>query len=589
MDATWLIEHRLQTVLEVRGGARVAEVAARYGASRQSVYRWKARYERDGLAGLHDKSRRPRSSPQRIPAELEALVCELRLAHPRWGARRLVFELSQRGVDRVPARATVHRALVRNGLVNRQQQLHKRTYRRWQRETPMHLWQLDIVGGIYLADGRECKMVTGIDDHSRYVVVASVLAVPNGRAVCEAFSAAMREHGVPSEVLTDNGKQFTGRFTKPRPAEVLFERVCRENGITARLTRPSSPTTTGKIERWHQTLRREFLDHSGPFADIPAAQAAIDAWVAGYNHSRPHQSLDMAVPASLFRPARTRLTSPATSTTSAGTAKELTPAPLRKDSFLVPVSANAVEFDTVVANSGLLSVLPRIQRIRMTSAHIGELAHVWADEHSIHIQIGGKLVKTVASNLIAADLRELRMRGASPAGPPPAVASAARDTVLPAGAIVELDRSVDSSGVCRLGTHKLTLGSALASKPATLRLDGHLVHVICQGLLAKTLPCPIPAEQRGQLRGARLATSPLPPPPAGPIQVERRVPTDGVVMVTRQRIRIGRTHAGKTVTIQIEDTCLRVLHDGEEINVHHRTTNEPVTRFRAYASRQPSN
>jgi transposase InsO family protein len=256
VDGTWLAEHRLHSVLEVRGGASVAEVAARYGASRQSLYRWKARYERDGVAGLQDRSRRPRSSPRRIPAEVEALVCELRRAHPRWGARRLVFELGERGVARVPSRATVHRALVRNGFVVLQHQTHKRKYRRWQRETPMHLWQIDIVGGIYLADGRECKMVTGIDDHSRYVVIAAVLAVPNGRAVCEAFTAAMRDHGVPSEVLTDNGKQFTGRFTKPRPAEVLFERTCRENGITARLTKPSSPTTTGKIERWQCATRR---------------------------------------------------------------------------------------------------------------------------------------------------------------------------------------------------------------------------------------------------------------------------------------------------------------------------------------------
>ena len=199
----WLAEHRLRAVLEVRGGAAVAEAAARYGASRQSVYAWKARYERDGVAGLQDRSRRPRTSPRRMPAEVEALVCELRRAHPRWGARRLAFELGRRGVDRPPSRATVHRALVRNGLVEPQEQRHQRKYRRWQREAPMQLWQLDLVGGIYLADGRECKMLTGIDDHSRFVVIAKVLAVPNGRAVCEAFSEAMRRYGIPSEVLTD--------------------------------------------------------------------------------------------------------------------------------------------------------------------------------------------------------------------------------------------------------------------------------------------------------------------------------------------------------------------------------------------------
>ena len=133
---------------------------------------------------------------------------------------------------RVPSQATVHRVLVRNGLVRAEEQDHPRKYKRWQRETPMHLWQLDLVGGMYLADGREFKLLTGIDDHSRYVVVAAVLAVPNGRAVCEAFTAAMDRYGVPSEVLTDNGKQFTGRFTKPMPAEVFFERE-RSSGSSA--------------------------------------------------------------------------------------------------------------------------------------------------------------------------------------------------------------------------------------------------------------------------------------------------------------------------------------------------------------------
>ncbi|GAA0839897.1 hypothetical protein GCM10009525_51740 [Streptosporangium amethystogenes subsp. fukuiense] len=106
--------------------------------------------------------------------------------------------------------------------------------------------------------------------------------------------------GVPEEVLTDNGKQFTGRFTKPRPIEVLFERICRENGVTVRNTKPRSPTTTGKIERWHKTVREEFLSHEG-FASLQAAQALLDACVADYNAVRPHQALDMATPADLSR------------------------------------------------------------------------------------------------------------------------------------------------------------------------------------------------------------------------------------------------------------------------------------------------
>ena len=94
----------------------------------------------------------------------------------------------------------------------------------------------------------------------------------------------MRTYGIPDEVLSDNGKQFTGRFGKSRPAEVLFERICRRNGIRQRLTRPFSPTTMGKVEHWHQTLRVEFLNDAGPFDTIEAAQAAIDAWREEYNH-----------------------------------------------------------------------------------------------------------------------------------------------------------------------------------------------------------------------------------------------------------------------------------------------------------------
>ena len=265
----WQVEHRYRAVMEVLDGSPVSEVAVRYGVSRQSVYAWRDRYAAGGIDGLRDGSRRPRTSPSRLPAETEALVCELRRAHPRWGARRIAFEAAQRGVDRAPSRATVHRVLERNGMVVPQAQRHKRKYKRWQRETPMALWQLDLVGGIYLADGRECKLLSGIDDHSRFVVCAAVLAVPSGRAVADAFTAAMRTYGVPSEVLTDNGKQFTGRFTKPRPAEVLFERVCREHGITAKLTGPYSPTTTGKVERWHRTLRRELLDAAGRSPTCP--------------------------------------------------------------------------------------------------------------------------------------------------------------------------------------------------------------------------------------------------------------------------------------------------------------------------------
>ncbi|MGW2539552.1 integrase core domain-containing protein [Kitasatospora sp. NPDC001574] len=307
---------------------------------------------------------------------------------------------------------------------------------------------VDLVGGIYLADGRECKMLTGIDDHSRFVV-STVLAVPSGLAVADAFVQAMRVHGVPAEVLTGNGKQFTGRFTKPRPAEVLFERVCRENGITARLIKPYSPTTTGKIERWHQTLRRELLDVAGPFADLPAVQAAVDAWVRTYNTVRPHQALDMATPASRFRPNPPPEPTTIVPVRSPDAEPELV-TELRPSTLLMPMSAPAVECETVVTPSGHVGVLPRIQRVRFGKDHAGRRVHVRVDEITIHISLDGKLVKTAASRLGPDDLRELAMRGAVEAGPPPAAAAVQPGQVDP-GTVIEADRNVNQYGIALLG------------------------------------------------------------------------------------------------------------------------------------------
>ena len=111
----------------------------------------------------------------------------------------------------------------------------------------MELWQLDIVDGIRLADGSETKIVTGVDDHSRFCVIATVVRRATGRAVCAAFTDALHAYGFPDEVLTDNGKQFTGRFTRPRPAEVMFERICRRTATSNRGHRPQPGRWNGFI------------------------------------------------------------------------------------------------------------------------------------------------------------------------------------------------------------------------------------------------------------------------------------------------------------------------------------------------------
>jgi transposase InsO family protein len=576
-DRQWRVEHRYRAVLDVLEGTPVAEVARQYGASRQSVHTWLRRFQAQGRIGLEERSRRPGSSPTRLPAEIEALICELRRAHRRWGPRRIVHELGLRGVSPVPGRTTVYRVLVRNGLVEPQKQNHQRRYRRWQREAPMQLWQMDIMGGVFLADGRETKLVTGIDDHSRFVVIAQVVVEPSGRAVCQAFTDAMGRYGVPAEVLTDNGKQFTGRFTKPFPAEVLFERICRENGITARLTKPRSPTTTGKIERFHKTLREELLDDVAAYESLAAAQASIDAWVYGYNYRRPHQSLDMAIPVSVFRPTPPPVP-PAEPAPAASALRPALPAPERDKP-----EGEAVEAEMMISSGGRLC-LPGNQQIKFAQALGGRPVTIWADQRSIHVVLAGELIRTRPSRLTPADLDALRLRGGRPAGPEPAP-SALPPAPLPAAHAVEIDRTVDRDGYVGLGGQRVMVDVNLAGQRATLRFDGHLMHVIARERLAKTLPAPVRLERVARLSGARSPVGPL-PPLAQPLRAQRQVPADGITMVAGQRLRIGRQHAGKTVTVVIDDTVFRVLHNDIELGTHARKNTKPVTQYHTRAKRR---
>lgn len=295
-----VVEQRYQAVLAViRDGVAVVEVARRFDVSRQAVHRWLRWYEDQGLAGLADRSHRPpRCSHQMDPA-VEVWVLEARRRNPDWGPRRLVHEASRAGVEPVPSRSGVYRALKRAGLIDPQARRRRdRRFKRWERGGPMELWQMDVVGGVLLADGREAKVLTGIDDHSRFVVCAGVMVRATSRAVCSHFAEAMARHGVPQEILTDNGKVFTGRFGS-KDTEVLFDRICRENGIDHLLTAPRRPTTTGKIERFHRTLRQEFLT-GRIFDDLPTAQAELDDFIGSYNTQRPHSALDMATPATRF-------------------------------------------------------------------------------------------------------------------------------------------------------------------------------------------------------------------------------------------------------------------------------------------------
>ncbi|WTS84378.1 IS481 family transposase [Streptomyces sp. NBC_00104] len=589
-----VVEQRYRAVLAVLAGATVTEVAASLGVSRQTVSGWKSRYEAEGLAGLADRSRRPASCPHQASAEVETAVCELRRQHPRWGPRRIAHVLERSGaVAPVPSRMTVYRILVRHGLVEPGVRRRKRSdYKRWQRDRAMQLWQMDIVGGVMLVNPvtgelTEAKIVTGVDDHSRFCVIASVVERATGRAVCAAFVRALQAFGVPEEVLTDNGKQFTDRFG--HGGEVLFDRICRENGIAHRLTQPASPTTTGKVERFHQTLRRELLDDCGAFESIQAAQSALDAWVQEYNSVRPHQALDMHSPGDRFTPVPEEerdvlglrvpgvlalVPQQRTAPAERGPAEAMAVrAGLPEE---VPASAamepgGPVEFERVVPASGNLQVAGK--QFWLGPSRSGLTVTFWADTSVIHLLVAGARIKSVRSHLSVADLVQLAARGGRAAGPSP----------LPAGdgEAFEVDRVVNNSGLVNLGGRQVLAAEILGGRQVGIRIDEETLSFFDPSSreLLRVRPNPLTSEKVQRLHGLRPA-GPPPRPRVEPVRVQRRVSAVGTVMVCRQTVSLGRPYAGQTVTVHVSDTTITVELDGQ-IRVIRRTTDVPVRNVKA--------
>ena len=229
-------EQRYKAVLAViADGRTVTQVARDWDVARQTVHVSLERYEADGLEGLANHSHRPAHCPHQMSAAVEAQLLEMRRAKPYWGARRLALELRRKGVELAPSKSAVYRSLVRAGLIDPlQRQRRKETWKRWERAAPMELWQFDVVHGFLLADGTSAKALTGIDDHSRFCVSARLMSRERTQAVCDGFSSALKAFGAPAQVLTDNGKVFTGRFAQP-PVEVLFDSAGRStrSGISS--------------------------------------------------------------------------------------------------------------------------------------------------------------------------------------------------------------------------------------------------------------------------------------------------------------------------------------------------------------------
>jgi transposase InsO family protein len=317
-----------------------------------------------------------------------------------------VFELAKNGIDLPPSESAVYRALVRLNLIDPSGRRRRdRKWKRWERGAPMELWQMDVVGGFVLADGRRAKALTGVDDHSRFCISAHLMLRETSRNVCEGLAKALRSYGVPAQILTDNGKVFTGRFNHP-PVEVLFDRVCRENGIEHLLTQPRSPTTTGKVERFHRALRTEFRTDR-VFKSLAAAQGELDEWVSDYNTNRPHQSLEMATPAARFLRAAP---APVAALRTAATTGR--PDEGRSDGTWVARRASAV---------GVVCV--NWQQVCLGVAAAGRPIDVWVTDQVLQFYDGDQLLRTERRTTPG----EVRVKRAQASNEAPRVKTGVRD------------------------------------------------------------------------------------------------------------------------------------------------------------------
>jgi transposase InsO family protein len=276
------------------------QLCRRFKVSPTTLYKWLRRYRAGGPAGLGERSRRPHHSPSRTPAELEAAVLLVRRDNPVWGGRKIAASLQRQG-RAPPSPATVTAILRRHGAP--MQAAGQQAWRRFEHASPNALWQMDFKGPVAFGRGA-LHPLTVVDDHSRYAVLLHAADNERHQTVQDAVQAAFERYGLPEIILTDNGSPWGsagggGGETAAERTLTRFGVWLIEHGVAPWHSAPLHPQSHGKNERFNRTLKAELLGRR--FADLAEAQREFDAWRHRYNHHRPHDALDLAVPADRYQ------------------------------------------------------------------------------------------------------------------------------------------------------------------------------------------------------------------------------------------------------------------------------------------------
>ena len=283
----------------LREGRSVAELARIHGVHPSWIYRLLARYRELGEEGLAPRSRRPHRSPTAIAGEVEDEIVLLRKQLTEEGldagAETILFHLSKRH-GTAPSLSTIMRVLRRRGCVTSEPKKRPRSsFIRFQAALPNECWQSDMTHWVLRGD-RGVEIVNVIDDHSRLCVRSVALGVTKALDVVEIFENARQHYGTPASVLTDNGAIFTAKYRGGKAAlEIELERL----GVICKHSSPYHPQTCGKVERFHQTMKK-YLAKQPKARSIPELQRQIDTFVTYYNECRPHRGIGRKIPKEVY-------------------------------------------------------------------------------------------------------------------------------------------------------------------------------------------------------------------------------------------------------------------------------------------------
>ena len=277
-------------------GCNRRQLCRRFKICPKTAYKWLKRYAVEGSSGLHDRSRRPHRSPRRSSAELEQAVLDWRMQSRNcWGGRKIARLLQNQQVAPVPAPSTITNILRRHNLIEAQESARHRPWQRFEREAPNQLWQMDFKGDFPIG-ARRCYPLTVLDDHSRFALLVKACWDQRQPTVERALGEIFQRYGLPAEMLMDNGSPW-GKAAELSALAVWLIRL----GIRISHGRPRHPQTQGKEERFHRTLKLEVLRHCR-FGTLSECQREFDRFRDCYNLVRPHQALDLQVPANRYQP-----------------------------------------------------------------------------------------------------------------------------------------------------------------------------------------------------------------------------------------------------------------------------------------------